>query len=146
MTITFPSTKDTIDAIRDAIGRDIILVTTTYSGCWACSLDPITNQSTNVFCTVCSGIHWIPTVTENELLAHVTWGNSDALLWVTGGQLLEGDCRISIEYTAENLNLVENANYYIVDNKKLFFKKKILRGVPTINRILIDLKEERDND
>ncbi len=146
MTITFPSTKATIDAIRGAIGRDIEIYTSTLSGCPACSLDPITNQSTNVFCTVCSGVYWIPTYTANDVLAHITWGNSDNLLWVTGGQLLEGDCRISIEYTVDNLSLVDDADYFVVDGKKLFFNKKMLRGVPAINRILVDLKEERNND
>jgi hypothetical protein len=47
MLISFPEdTEDTIDAIRDAIGREIDFVTATFSGCSTCSLDPVTDTST----------------------------------------------------------------------------------------------------
>ena len=95
MEILFPEdTEETIDAIRDAIGRDVLFVTATYSGCNTCSLDPTTNTSTDSFCPTCSGIYWIPTYTENAINAHVTWAGADIMGWVAGGQYFDGDCRV----------------------------------------------------
>ena len=143
MIITFPDTVDTIDNIRDAVGRDVDFYISTLSGCSACSLDPVTNTSTDSFCLVCSGLHWISTYTVDTINAHVTWGSVDRLLWETGGQIKDGDCRVQIKHTAANLSSVENADYLVVDNKKMRVEKKLFRGVPTINRILIDCSEEK---
>lgn len=145
MEITFPEdTESTIDAIRDAVGRDVYFVSATLSGCTAsgCSLDPTTNTSTNSFCTTCSGMYWIPTYIQNAINAHISWGNADILGWVTGGQYFDGDCRVQIKYTDSNLNIVDSAEYVLVDNKTMTIKSKILRGVQNINRILIDLIEK----
>lgn len=144
MTISFPSdTEDTIDAIRNAIGRDVTFVTVSSIACTAsgCSLDPTTNTSTNSFCTVCSGLYWIPNLSTYEVKAHITWGNADQLNWVTGGQFFEGDCRIQVKYTPELLAEIERTDHILVDEKKFEMKSKIYRGVPEINRVLIDLVE-----
>ena len=145
MEITFPEdTEETIDAIRDAIGRDINFVTATVSGCIAsgCTLDPITDTSTNSFCTTCSGQYWIPTYTQNTINAHVTWGGADILGWAVGGQYFDGDCRVQIKHTDANLNLVNNAEYVEVDNKILTIKSKTFKGVQNLNRIILDLIEK----
>lgn len=142
-TITFPeNTEDVIDSIRDAIGRPIEWQTVTLSGCPNCSLDPTTNESTNSFCTVCSGVYWIPTYTTTIISGHITWGYSEQLGWVTGGQLAEGECRVQIKYTVANLDVIENAEKIFVDGKEMQIDKKTLRGVQNINRILIDLNEK----
>ena len=142
MIFTFPSdTADSIDAIRGAIGRDVTFSIPTISACSVCTLDPITNTSTDSFCTTCSGEYWIETYTPVVVSAHVTWGYSEQLGWVTGGQLAEGDCRVQIKYTTVNLNAVDTAKFVTVDGKKLTVIKKILRGVKQLNRILVDLKE-----
>lgn len=144
MTISFPSnTEDTIDAIRDAIGRNVTFVTVSSIACTAsgCSLDPVTNTGTNSFCTTCSGLYWIPSFSNYTVKAHVTWGNADQLNWVTGGQLFEGDCRIQLKYTQELLTEIERTDYILVDNKRFEVKSKIYRGVPEINRVILDLIE-----
>jgi len=134
---------ETIDSIRDAIGRVVSFYTVTSSiPCSACGLDPVTDTSVDPFCTVCSGIHWMPQYTVSGIQAHVTWGNADQLNWVTGGQFFEGDCRIQIKHTEDHEDIADNAKYLIVDNKELTIQSKILRGVPTINRILLDLIEK----
>lgn len=140
--ITWPSTtKEIIDDIRTAIGRVITFYTETVSGCSVCSLDPISNESTDSFCPSCSGLYWIPVLTTSGILAHITWGSSESLNWVSGGQLFEGDCRVQIEYTPEHITVVDTSAYVEVDGKKMDINKKILRGVQPLNRILLDLKE-----
>jgi len=142
-TITFPEdTEATIDSIRDAIGRPTEWHTVTLSGCSICELDPITNTSTDSFCSVCSGAYWLPSYTVNVISGHVTWGYSEQLGWVTGGQLAEGECRVQIKYTVANLDIIENAEKIFVDGKEMQMEKKTLRGVKNINRILIDLNEK----
>ena len=142
-TITFPeNTEEVIDSIRDAIGRPIEWHTVTLSGCSVCELDPTTNESTDSFCPVCSGLFYIPTYTTTIISGHVTWGYSEQLGWVSGGQLAEGECRVQIKYTVANLDIIENAKKIFVDGKEMQMEKKTLRGVKNINRILIDLNEK----
>lgn len=148
MQITFPTdTKDTIDKIRNAIGRDITFIQqVAVSGCSACSLDPINNTSTDSFCTVCSGLYWIPIYEEKPVNAHITWSKFDRLQWVTGGQYYDGDAMAQIEYTEENKALTEPKTHVIVDDKIMYVDARFFRGVPELNRILIGLKEEeKDN-
>lgn len=142
---TFPSdTVTVIDGIRGAIGREVTwYVVASSAPCTnpVCHLDVVTNTSTNSFCPTCSGNYWIYTYSGVVTDAHVTWGFSEQLGWVTGGQLPEGDCRVQVKYTITNLDAVERAKWVEVDGKKLEVVKKILRGVPNINRILVDLNE-----
>ena len=143
MTITFPSdTKDTIDAIRNAIGRNVVFTKEVSTDCPICAIDPFTGNSTNPFCTTCSGLGRLVTYSGASVKAHVTWGGNDQLGWVTGGQLQEGDCRIQIEHSTVNVTLVEDNSYIMVDDHKMVIKKRILRGVQPLNRILLDLTEE----
>jgi hypothetical protein len=143
MTIYFPTdTGDTIDAIRGAIGREIIFVREVTTDCPICDIDPFTGNSTNPFCITCSGIGKLVTYSGASIKAHITWGGNDQLGWVTGGQLKEGDCRVQIGYTTENMSVVENTDYIMVDNKKMSITKQILRGAPELNRILLDLTQE----
>jgi hypothetical protein len=149
-TIVWPTSFDTevVDAIRTAIGRVVYFyvpnsgIPCTNSGC---SLDPVTNQSTNSYCTVCSGEYWIVTYQSIPVTGHITWGMSELLGWQTGGTFSEGDCRVQIKYLPSLETVVDNAKWVEVDNRRLQVVKKIIRGVQTVNRILVDL-EEWDND
>jgi hypothetical protein len=140
--IVFPSnTKEIIDAIRGAIGRNVDFYVPTISGCDVCSLDPVTNTSTDSFCPVCSGEYWIKSYTTLTVSGHITWAPSDTLSWYAGGKVFDGDCRISIEYTDENSDAVEKADYIVADNKELEIRKTTFRGFQPINRIIIDAIE-----
>ena len=147
MTISFPSnTRATINAIRDAIGRTIVfqnLVETecTYSGC---GLDPITNTAIYSFCPVCSGEGVTVSISETDLTAHITWKPESTLRWVVGGQYYTGDCLVQVEYTDTNISTIDEAKYIVVDSKRLRKKNKILRGVPAINRVLLELELEEE--
>jgi len=143
MSIVFPTnTKDIIDDIRTAIGRNVTFYSENKSKCSSCDLDPVTDTSTNSFCPVCSGVGYLYTYSGMDILAHVTWSPSDIMQWSQGGQYFEGDCRVSVEYTVGNLATVEASKYVVIDTKRLKVLKKMFRGVKDINRILIDLKEE----
>ena len=67
-------------------------------------------------------------------------------MWAPGGQVFDGDCRIQIKYTLNNLDTVKNCEYVEADNIRLRVDKHILRGVKDLNRIIILLsEEEREN-
>lgn len=146
MTITWPTnTVTVIDEIRDAIGRSILIYNSVsgipcpYSGD---SLDPITNLSTNQFCPICSGNYWINTVSGVTITAHVTWAGADQPIWTPGGRIVNGDCLVQLKYSLVNMGYVDNAEYFVVDSRKLIKKTAELRGVPNPNRILVALVEQ----
>ena len=142
MTIYWPTdTKAIIDDIREAIGSEVTFYTVTISGCSNCALDPISNESTNSFCPTCSGLYWIPVYSGVDILAHITWGQSDEMNWHSGGQIFDGDCRIQIEYTDANVTIVDTTDYVKVDGRKMDIRKTTPRGVKEINRLLLDLVE-----
>ena len=121
MAITFPSdTKDKIDEIRTAIGRTITFNSLagqqacTTSGC---SLDPVTNVSTNSFCPTCGGEYWTDVISGYPLTAHVRWNSMDKGVRYSAGETFEGQCRAQIEYTALNVTIVNTSETVQVDEK-----------------------------
>lgn len=143
--ITFPSnTKDIIDQIREAIGRNITLYVPTKTDCPSCTLDPVTNTSTNYFCPTCSGYGYLITYSGYTISGHILWGPSDFQNWITGGILYEGDVKIQIEYLPNTLTILDNTEFISVDNKRVEVKERSLRGVPQINRILLYCKEIKE--
>lgn len=150
--LAFPNgTKAVIDQIRGLIGRDITITVEegrtacTVSGC---SLDPVTEFSTNSFCSGCHGEYWIPVYSGYSVSGHVRWGYADQPYHTAGGIIPEGDCKVTIELTAENLDHVKRSEYWTVDDITLYMKKFQLKGVRTTleshgsNRIAVYLKEE----
>ncbi len=146
MPITWPSdTTTVIDDIRDAIGREITIYRTisgiacTASGC---ALDPVTNLSVNSLCPTCSGFYFINTVSGLIVNAHVRLKNVDTPIWTVGGFILEGDAQFQIKYTTTNIEAVDDMAYTVMDNKTFVKKDISLRGIPTINRIVVALEEK----
>jgi len=146
--IIWPSnTRDVINSIRGAIGRLVTFYLISASEpCTLCNRDPITNTSTDSFCPVCSGNFWIHTYSGVSISGHVTWGQAEQFNWATGGQFIDGDCRVQIENTVENITVLESAQWVSVDNRRMTVNKIIPRGVQDINRILIDLVEQEKED
>lgn len=143
-TVVWPdNTKTVIDSIRGAIGRDVeFFVVASSIACPTCGLDPITDHSTDSFCPTCSGVYWIPVYSGYTCSGHITWGSADFQDWVSGGYQFDGDVRVQIEYTVANLDIVDRSVYVHVDNKVMEIKDFILRGVQSLNRILIDMIEK----
>lgn len=135
-----------IDDIRGLIGRTVDFYSATLSGCSVCSLDPTTDTSTDSLCPVCSGVYWIESFSSITVSGHITWGNVDYLNWQVGGQLFDGDCRIQIKLQDTTLDMIEATKYVVADGKVLEIKSHIMRGVPDLNRVLIDLIEKEKEE
>jgi hypothetical protein len=141
--ITFPAdTKSIVDGMRSAIGRPVEFVSRNRTPCPTCEIDPITDSSIDSFCITCSGEGYLYTYSGTTITGHVTWASFDKLSWVPGGQYFDGDCRLQIEYTLDNITVINNAKHVIVDGKQLRVADKIFRGVPTINRIILNLSQD----
>jgi len=70
---------EVIDAIRGAIGRDVTFnIVASSTGCPDCSLDPVTNTSTDSFCQTCDGKYWIPVYSGVVVSGHITYGGSQS--------------------------------------------------------------------
>lgn len=140
------NTKDIIDRIREAIGRPITFFVPVYEDvCPACDQDPLTGKSTNPFCPVCFGSGYQTTWVETSVLAHVRWGKAEGSLLYPGAKIVTGDCAATIEFSEENVALVETAKYVIVDGKTLYIDSYDLRGVQPINRIVLNLVQNPRN-
>lgn len=144
MTIFWPTnTADITDEIRNAIGRDItILVTISGIACTVCSLNPVSNLSTNPFCPVCGGTYWTSIASGYVVNSHVTIGEIDLPWRIAGGYIERGEAVVQIKYTPDNLYAVKHAAHYIVDGKTYLQDDISYRGVPEINRMVITLKEQ----
>jgi hypothetical protein len=147
MNIVFPSgTRETIENIINAIGREVSFISSTLSGCSSCSLDPVTNTSVNSFCAVCSGQYWIPTYSGDSIVAHIAWKYADEEQFHTGGNVFLGDGIVKVMYSGPYMNIIENTDYMVVDGKQVNIQRVTLLGVPSINRIILDFKEKNNDD
>lgn len=142
--ITFPSnTTEIIDEMRYTIGRNILInVQVSGIACSACSLDPITNLSTDPFCVTCAGEYWLSTTSGVTCSAHVRWRSTDQPLRVAGGIIDEGDCYITIALSG-HLGCVQSSESYVIDDKLMYMKNYKIRGVPRPNRITVVLLEDK---
>lgn len=144
MTIpAFPDTTETLDAIRATIERPITInVKVQGTPCSACELDPITNTSVNSFCTVCSGLHWINTISGYTISGHVRWTRLEQPMYSPGGIIDQGDCIVTVKYSELTLTNIQNSDHFIVDERDLYLKNYVKKGVRQLNRIRIILKED----
>jgi hypothetical protein len=146
---SWPSnTRNVIESIINTIGRNVTFYSATLSGCTAsgCSLDPITDTSTNSFCPVCSGEYWIPTWSGDDIMAHVTWKFSGEDEFHTGGTVFLGDGIIKVMYSGPYMNIINSADYVAVDGKQVDIQRVTLLGVPSVNRIVLDFKERSETN
>lgn len=141
----FPTnTPDIKRQIIDMIGRDVTFYTI-YST-EPCpnpsdSLDPVTNESTNSLCPICSGLYWIPHYSGTHYTAHVTWKYSDQVDWETVGKFMIGDCQVKVMYSGGSDDIIQAAEYAIVDDRVMDIERITYRGITVVDRIIIDLKE-----
>jgi len=140
----FPANeRDFVQEMIDQIGRPVYFYEViSVSGCDLCSLDPIADTSTNSFCPQCSGVYWIYTLSGVELQAHITYGKVDNKSWQTGGIIDDGTVTVKVMYSGGIPELINEAEYVIVDDREFDVVDVDVRGVPTVNRILVRLKEK----
>ena len=137
--LLIPDLRSRINQLRDAIGRLVYFYHQIgVSGCYACSLDPTTNLSTDSFCPVCSGLYWIPLYSTTEIVAHVTWGKKAfEEEFIPEGKDYKGLVRVQIEYLPETREMVEKTKFLFVDDVKTQIFGYDFRGFPEPNRIVI---------
>jgi len=146
MTIQFPETKTTKDAIRSAIGQ---LVTFVIQGqgtaCPTCSgldyYDSVNNLSLNQFCPVCSGAYWLTGDISVDVRAHVRWNTGDESDFGVAGATLAGVCSITIASDALSETQVATIKEVRADDRILKIYRATQRGVPTRDRIRFILRE-----
>ena len=146
MIVNWPlGTSEIIKDIIEEIGRPVTFYTVWSSqACAVCSLDPVTNTSTDSFCPVCSGVYWTPIYSGYTFTAHVNWKFADYNDYTTGGITYLGDCKVKIHLSGIAEQVVNDAEYAIVDSRRTSIEKITILGVPTPNRVIVDLKEEND--
>lgn len=147
MKIVWPTESQRMDflhALESGVWREVEFIELlSVSGCPnpQCSLNPVTDTSTNSFCPICSGLYWIPFYSGYDINAHVTWRESEQLNWYSAGQQFVGDVNVKIIYTDETYDMVRNTKHVLVDDREMEITKVTLLGAPTINRILVALIE-----
>jgi len=146
MAITFPSTKATKDAIRDAIGQTATFVIRgVESPCPVCSgleyYDEINEASINPYCTTCSGFYWITADAYSGVTAHVRWKAQDQPDMTVGGNVPEGDCTITIDIDDISSDNIVKIKEIIADSRRLQVYRTIYRGVPQRDRIRFVCRE-----
>jgi hypothetical protein len=131
--------NNTLETIGRPVEFHYVVAT---SGCPICSLDPVSNTSTNAFCPVCSGYYWLNILDTATISGHVTWRYSENLSWYSAGQQFTGDCQVRINYYPDVVNIVNATKYVVVDGRVMQIDKINLRGAPDVNRIIITLQEK----
>lgn len=141
----FPSnSRDYIQEMINIDGRPVgFYMAVSFSGCPVCSLDPISNTSTDSFCPVCSGLYWIPTYSGLELQTHVTYGRVDNKEWATGGLVDDGTVTAKVMFSGWISDYINQTNYVILDGRTYDIVDVDERGIPERNRILVKLKERQ---
>jgi hypothetical protein len=140
-------TRDTIESIIGMIGREIdVFYTASSIACSACVLDPVTNTSTDSYCQTCSGLYWIPQYSGVTMSAHVTWRSEAQPSYPKGGIVLEGDATVKVMYSEERERIIKSADFLLVDGKIMDVRKVTVLGAPSVNRILVSLKERKENE
>jgi len=146
MTITFPATKPTKDAIREAIGHTVTFVIRgDPTACPVCSglnqYDEVNEVSLNPYCTTCSGQYWLTVDTLSGVTAHVRWRTQDQPDMGVGGETFEGDCFITIDINAISPSNIVKIKEVIADSRKLQIYRTIYRGIPSRDRIRFVCRE-----
>lgn len=140
----FPdNARDYIEEMINGIGRPVSFYNVaTLSGCSLCSLDPITDNSTDSFCPQCSGEYWIPTYSGWQMTAHITYGQVDDKMWITGGIVDNGQITVKVMWSGGVADYINESEYVLVDGREYDVVSVMERGVPEVNRILVKLKEK----
>jgi hypothetical protein len=145
MTIIWPSnTKEIIDKIRGTIGRDITIhYPSSGITCSACATDPFTGNSIDPYCTVCGGDGIVTSGLEITISAHILWNRTNSHYNATAGEIFTGDCKATIDRDIDNIiTIIETADYFLVDDEKLYLESYDPRGVQEINRLALQLKQD----
>ena len=147
-TITWPeNTKEVIDSIRGVIGREITIhYTSSGVPCPTCTLDSLTGRPYDPFCSTCGGDGIVTSGIDLTVSGHVLWSRVDSHYNSPAGRISTGDCKVTVEYTDNIITIINSADYFLVDDERLYLEDYDLRGVKEINRVALQLKQDPRED
>lgn len=131
---------DIVHSIINATGRDVIITYVISRGvCPICG-------GTNPFCPTCSGSPTVDITGTTTFTGRVKWAGSDRKRYEPVGQIVEGDCLVTLPTTTSGdvLStglLLEKAVNVTVDSRVCVIDKWYFRGNP-INRVYLVLNED----
>jgi hypothetical protein len=137
--------KASIDAVREAIGRDVTFYAPKTEACPLCVAsgyyDSVGDTTYYYTCPVCDGAYYLATFTETDVLARVHWTSDEGITATPGGKYFAGDAQIHIEdkwLAVAEASQVDGGKV-IVDGHKMTITKIIPTGEAGINRYRIIL-------
>jgi len=138
--INFPETKAIKDSIRDAIGQPVTFVmggdTTACTVCSGLNMyDSVNKLSLNQFCLTCSGNYWLVSDESVVVNTHVRHRTGDESDWGIAGEVLVGDCIMTIDIDSLSDDQIVRIKRLYSDDREFRILKTIKRGVPTRDRI-----------
>ena len=142
--------KQTIDSVRDEIGRNVTFYTVDKTACSLCMpsgyLDSVKNNSFYTLCPICAGAYWLEAAVPHTVLARVHWVNDEAITATPGGKYYIGEATLTIDpsYLALAEACEQESGKVVVDSHNMMITKIIPFGAPEINRYRIILKNMGD--
>lgn len=142
--------KQQIDSARESIGRNVTFYTVDKSACPLCLsgnlYDPITDNSFNVFCSVCKGSYWVNVAVGTEVLARVHWISDEGVTATPGGKYYLGDATVTVEKSYLDLaeRCQDDGGKVLVDGHSMQISKIIPFGAFDITRYRVILKNMGD--
>ena len=135
-----------IDAVRNAIGRNVTFYIPSGVPCSLCSasgyLDTYNGISYYTTCPICAGSYYINSAQAHIILARVRFTNDEAIVATPGGKYFTGDATVTI--APEYLNIAQQTQVeggeVLVDNHKMEIVKIIPLGTIQTNRLRVVLK------
>lgn len=142
--------KDTIDSVRENIGRYATFYTVDLSACPLCVTndlyDPVNDVSFNIYCPTCSGKYWTEQAVGHEILARVHWVNDEQITATPGGKYWIGEATLTINIA--DIDIAEQcqneSGKVVVDGHDMQIVRIIPLGAPDINRYRVILKNMGD--
>lgn len=142
--------KNTIDSVRENIGRYVTFYTAILTACPLCVTDdlydPVNDVSFNILCPQCKGVYWLEEAVGTEVLARVHWVNDEQITATSGGKYWVGEANLTINI--DDLEIAETcqseSGKVVVDNHSMQITRIIPFGAPDINRYRIILKNMGD--
>lgn len=136
--------KQKVDAVREQIGRTVVVNTPAVTGCSICVpsgyLDTFSNTSTYIKCPVCRGSYWVETMEQTTLLARVHWVADEGMGVTPGGKFFVGEASMHVDPSYHSLMQETQAKGFItIDGQEMQIVRIDPRGLD-INRLRIVLR------
>jgi hypothetical protein len=141
--------KAKIDAVREAIGRDVTFYHSSNTACPLCTASGYLNPLGGSYyyqCPTCSGSGYTETTTSTVVNARIHWNNDEFRTATPGGKFYVGEATLGID--PSYLDLAERtqteSGKVVVDGHDMQIQKIVPVGAPIINRYRLVLRNMGD--